>query len=46
MQFNPAVPADVTVTATLYPNSSAARVRTLTYAGKATAAGSSARRRA
>ena len=30
-QFNPAVPADVTVTASLYPDSSAARVRTLTY---------------
>jgi Zn-dependent metalloprotease len=38
-QFNPAVPADVTVTASLYPDSSAARVKTLTYAGKATAAG-------
>ena len=38
-QFNPAVPADVTVTASLYPDSSAALVRTVTYAGKATAAG-------
>ena len=38
-QFNPAVPADVTVTASLYPDSSAARVRTITYAGRATAAG-------
>ena len=38
-QFNPAVPADVTVTASLYPDSSAARMKTLTYTGKATAAG-------
>ena len=38
-QFNPAVPADVTVTASLYPDSSAARVRTITYSGRATAAG-------
>ncbi|MDO8835515.1 MAG: M4 family metallopeptidase, partial [Vicinamibacterales bacterium] len=39
IQFNPAVPADVTVTADLYPNSDATNVRTLTYAGKASAAG-------
>jgi len=38
-QFNPAVPADVTVTASLYPASDPARVKTITYAGKATAAG-------
>lgn len=38
-QFNPAVPADVQVTASLYPESDPARVRTLTYAGKATEAG-------
>jgi Zn-dependent metalloprotease len=38
-QFNPAVPADVTVTASLYPDSDPGRVRTMTYAGKATAAG-------
>lgn len=39
IQFNPAVPADVEVTATLYPGSDPAAARSLTYAGKATAAG-------
>ena len=38
-QFNPAVPAEVTVTASLYPDSEAAQVRSLTYSGRATAAG-------
>ena len=38
-QFNPAVPADVQVTASLYPDSDPTRVKTLTYAGKATEAG-------
>ncbi len=38
-QFNPAVPADVTVTASLYPSSDPAQVRSLTYSGRATAAG-------
>ena len=37
--FSPAVPADVTVTATLYPGSDAAKARSITYSGKATAAG-------
>ncbi len=39
IQFNPPVPAEVQVTATLYPNSSAAEARVLSYWGKATAAG-------
>jgi len=38
-QFNPAVPADVAVTASLYPNSDPARMKTVSYGGKATAAG-------
>jgi Zn-dependent metalloprotease len=38
-QFNPAVPAAVTVTASLYPESDTARVRTISYSGTATAAG-------
>ena len=38
-QFNPAVPADVQVTAQLYPGSDPARLRTLSYSGKATPAG-------
>ena len=37
--FSPAVPADVTVTATLYPNSDPALARTSTWGGKASAAG-------
>lgn len=37
--FSPAVPADVTVTATLYPGSDATKARSITYSGKATAAG-------
>ena len=37
--FSPAVPADVTVTATLYPGSDAAKARSVTYSGKATEAG-------
>ena len=39
IQFNPAVPADVQVTASLYVNSDAKDVRTIAYSGKATAAG-------
>lgn len=38
-QFNPALPADVTVTAELFVNSDPANVRRLTYAGKASPAG-------
>jgi Zn-dependent metalloprotease len=38
-QFNPAVPADVQVTVSLYPDSDAAKVKTLSYSGKATPAG-------
>ena len=37
--FSPAVPADVTVTASLLVNSDPANVRTVTYSGKATAGG-------
>ena len=37
--FSPAVPADVTVTATLYPGSDASKARAITYSGRATAAG-------
>ncbi len=37
--FAPAVPADVTVTATLYPGSDPAKAKTLTWSGKANAAG-------
>lgn len=37
--FNPPVPADVTMTATLYPNSDPAQARSLTCSGKATAGG-------
>jgi hypothetical protein len=37
--FNPAVPGDVQVTATLYVNSDATSVRTLFYSGKASTAG-------
>jgi hypothetical protein len=37
--FAPAFPADVEVTATLYPYSDPARARTITYSGKATQAG-------
>ena len=39
--FAPTVPADVTITATLYPNSSSepSAVKTLTYSGKATPGG-------
>ena len=39
IQFNPAVSADVQVTATLYVNSNASTVRSLSYSGKASAAG-------
>ncbi len=39
IQFNPPLPADVQVTATLYPNSNAADARVLSYGGKATPAG-------
>lgn len=39
IQFNPAVPADVTVNATLFVNSDAANTRTMTYSGKASPAG-------
>lgn len=39
IQFNPAVPADVRVTAQLYPDSSPENVRTLSYEGKASTAG-------
>ncbi len=38
-QFNPAVPADVQVTVSLYPDSDPAKVKTLSYSGKATIAG-------
>ncbi len=37
--FSPAVPADVTVTATLFPGSDATKARSITYSGRATAAG-------
>lgn len=37
--FAPAVPADVKVTATLYPNSDPARARTVTWGGKASPGG-------
>ncbi|MCL5027156.1 MAG: hypothetical protein M1531_11815, partial [Chloroflexi bacterium] len=37
--FAPAVPADVEVTATLYPDSDPALARTITYSGKATPGG-------
>jgi hypothetical protein len=37
--FAPAVPADVTVTATLYPGSDPSRAKTMTWGGKANAAG-------
>lgn len=37
--FSPAVPADVTVTATLWPGSDATKARSITYSGRATAAG-------
>ncbi|MBI5300688.1 MAG: hypothetical protein HY868_01020 [Chloroflexi bacterium] len=37
--FAPAAPADVTVTATLFPNSDSKNPRTITYSGKATAGG-------
>lgn len=37
--FSPAVPADVEVTATLYPNSDPGAVKSLTYSGKATRGG-------
>lgn len=37
--FAPAVPADVTVTATLYPGSDPAKAKTMTWGGKANAAG-------
>ena len=37
--FFPAVPADVTVTAMLYPDSDPAKVQTMTWGGKANAAG-------
>ncbi len=39
IQFNPAVPADVKVTATLYVSSDARNVRSLSYSGKASTAG-------
>ena len=39
IQFNPAVPADVQVTATLYPNSDARAAQSLSYSGKASPAG-------
>jgi hypothetical protein len=39
MAFNPPLPADVEVTATLYPNSDRSQAKTLTYSGKASAAG-------
>ncbi len=38
-QFNPPLPANVRVTATLYVNSDVNSVRTITYSGTATAAG-------
>lgn len=37
--FNPAVPADVTVKVDLYPRSDPAKVKSLTYGGKATEGG-------
>ncbi len=37
--FNPPVPADVTITATLYPDSDPAQARTVTCSGKATSGG-------
>ncbi|MCX6627915.1 MAG: hypothetical protein NTW28_09835, partial [Candidatus Solibacter sp.] len=37
--FFPAVPADVTVTATLFPDSDPAKAQTVTWSGKANAAG-------
>lgn len=39
IQFNPAVPADVTVSATLYPDSDPAAAQNLVYSGKASPAG-------
>lgn len=39
IQFNPPFPADVQVTAKLYPDSDEGKVKTLSYSGKATAAG-------
>jgi hypothetical protein len=39
MAFNPPLPAEVEVTATLYPNSDRTRARTLNYKGKASTAG-------
>lgn len=39
IQFNPAVPADVTVTATLFVNSDVSKAQSLTYSGKASPAG-------
>jgi hypothetical protein len=39
MAFNPPLPADVTVTATLFPNSDPASAVTINYGGKATVAG-------
>jgi hypothetical protein len=37
--FNPAVPADVEITATLYPDSDPAKARTITFSGKASSGG-------
>jgi hypothetical protein len=37
--FDPAVPADVQVTASLYPNSDSSRARSISYGGKATVGG-------
>lgn len=37
--FNPAVPADVTVSATLYVNSDPSQARTISYSGKASPSG-------
>ena len=39
IQFNPAMPADVQVTATLYPDSDPTAARELTYCGKASPGG-------
>ncbi|HEX9016712.1 MAG TPA: hypothetical protein VF960_12040, partial [Chloroflexota bacterium] len=39
MAFNPPVPADVTVTVDLYPDSDATRKKSLTYSGKASPGG-------
>ena len=39
MTFNPPLPADVTVTATLFPNSDPAAAIKISYGGRATAAG-------